>query len=429
MHLSIEEYGQKIKWPKTNTKLVENISNQWKKTLGIRQEPFTIDNQNYIRSSAVTGFVTIDKINIEIKPKFLNDIPESNTWRQVLWNILIFNNSNSIAILSESLISKAISKNSILDLIGWVFLNEIRQLKSGIPRSYITQENELKTLRGKLDIRKIISLAINPHGLHCIYDEYTDNIFVNQLFKWACTILSQNVESSHLSGLLNQELIFFKDITFNPFPSLEKTKRIKLPSQYKHAEALLTISILLLENHNVEYNFGNFKNFGFLWNSHEVYEDFLYKILKICISHFNNKNMILIKEKQTTLATSISNVNKIIQKPDYIIKENTNNIFILDAKYKYLEYDELTNKHKNPKKEDVNQMLVACFFEECKHGILIYPGNSKTGTKVHSFMVNHVGNPKYIHVLYINLEVMVDFKNYKILSKEIYDQLLIVQNM
>ena len=93
------------------------------------------------------------------------------------------------------------------------------QLKHGLSREYILEIDNLFVLRGKIDLRESIQLRThNDHGLTCIYDELSENHYMNQILKSTilCLIHDGSVERNNKIELKKSFLFFSKVATLDP---------------------------------------------------------------------------------------------------------------------------------------------------------------------------------------------------------------------
>jgi len=88
------------------------------------------------------------------------------------------------------------------------------QLKQGLTREYIGKQENLSTLRGKIDLRESMLLKMgNDHRLACCYDELSENHYMNQIMKSAalCLIYSRDVEPKNKAAL-KKSILFFSEV-------------------------------------------------------------------------------------------------------------------------------------------------------------------------------------------------------------------------
>lgn len=88
-------------------------------------------------------------------------------------------------------------------------------LKQGLYKKYKNLDDDLSTLKGKIDVQKSISLIVqNKRKLNCEFDELTVDNELNQIIKATVKILifAKEVKSSNKKGL-KRSLLFFNEIS------------------------------------------------------------------------------------------------------------------------------------------------------------------------------------------------------------------------
>ena len=95
-----------------------------------------------------------------------------------------------------------------------------RQLKQGLHREYITHNDDLAVVRGKIDIAGTIRNRINcVRRIACEFDELAENNIFNRIIKTTVLLLleSDEVETKYKSRL-KQEMLFFSEVdVVDPF--------------------------------------------------------------------------------------------------------------------------------------------------------------------------------------------------------------------
>ena len=89
-----------------------------------------------------------------------------------------------------------------------------QQLKQGLYREYITINEDLSTLRGKVDITSSIKLKMQRKPMiACEHDELSENNRFNQIIKTTANMLIRqpSVSSEHKAEL-KKEMLFFSDV-------------------------------------------------------------------------------------------------------------------------------------------------------------------------------------------------------------------------
>ena len=88
------------------------------------------------------------------------------------------------------------------------------QIKRGLERQYITREEALSTLRGKVEVNASVkTLALRKKQLVCAYDEFSLDAYPNQVIKTTMTVLLRSNISGKRKKELRKLLVFFDAVS------------------------------------------------------------------------------------------------------------------------------------------------------------------------------------------------------------------------
>lgn len=101
------------------------------------------------------------------------------------------------------------------DLFAALLTKDIgRLVKRGLHRNYVLHNEELATLRGKVDIGSTVKTRLaRRHTLVCEYDEFSDNILLNQILKTTIVTLLRLGDIQPVNRVALKKLaLFFGDV-------------------------------------------------------------------------------------------------------------------------------------------------------------------------------------------------------------------------
>ncbi len=152
------------------------------------------------------------------------------------------------------------------------------QLKQGLYREYILQEEELFVLRGKLNIQGTIRNKIqHKQKLSCEYDELSENNLLNQVLKTTMKILvrQKTVKQEH-KVVLKKNLVFFDNVD-EIEPGLIKWDRIRYQKNNQSYRMLMNVCYLVITGLILSTEKGEVKLATFLDDRamHSLYEKFI----------------------------------------------------------------------------------------------------------------------------------------------------------
>ena len=152
------------------------------------------------------------------------------------------------------------------------------QLKQGLYREYILQEEELSVLRGKLNIQGTIRNKIqHKQKLSCEYDELSENNLLNQILKTTMQVLvrQKTVKQEH-KVVLKKNLIFFDNVD-EIEPGQIKWDRIRYQKNNQSYRMLMNVCYLVITGLILSTDKGEVKLATFLDDRamHSLYEKFI----------------------------------------------------------------------------------------------------------------------------------------------------------
>lgn len=301
--------------------------------------------------------------------------------------------------------------NDAYNLLGRVFSYGISKLiRSGFHRSYIPQEDELHTLRGKINVQESINKQSSQRNkLVCNYDEYsTDDIF-NQILNYTISALIKNPNvDKRIKHELKKQKMFFVGID-EIAPTKINRKRILFNRNNITYKLLISIAIMLYDNTSINEEDGKqvFKDFLREEHMQTVYEKFL---LNFYAMHLNKSKYRVYAPKFTWLKSKdiedkwddIGDADDLMPelRTDIVIENKKDNIqFIIDAKY-YKEAMVISHRSQSKKfrRDHISQVFTYMAnspFEGKKRGALMYPTvvdvlDAQSNTKVGYIFVRSI---------------------------------------
>ena len=251
--------------------------------------------------------------------------------------------------------------------------------------SYLEKEEEIGTLRGRIDFSKYASnyYTGRAHVLPCVYDSLEINNLYNQIIKYTAKILLQHTNNEKLKELLF-EITWILDEVDDSFVTSVDCTRVVVSPLNDNMQVILNYCKMFLSGMSIKTDENDMDIFALLIPTEQLFEDFLFGFVN---EEFSNEPDIIRIEsqgdkhgKQVALARSFNTKAKPIDafrlKPDIYIHKMSNDI-ILDSKYKVIyskkEANEYDHKQSGVSISDVYQMLAYTVKLDVKTCHLLYP--------------------------------------------------------
>ena len=356
---------------KDNTK-----DNFIKKDIFDSLEKFVLENEKtaqYLKITTKNGFgkvlqaqnyvgviQTKDGTTIEILPKIKNATTEKS--KDILIKMLKTLKNSPFKNLSVANLKS--SKIPLFEIFISMFLEELTVLvRNGIKSDYISKEENLKFLKGKLKISEQIKYnTIHKERFFVQYEEFISNRVENRLIKTTLQFLYNKSKLNKNQQRIREFLFVFDEIEISHNIKTDFSK-IKLNRQMKdYEQVLLWCKTFLFENSFSPYK-GNDIAFALLFDMNLLFESFVYSYLK------KSSNFQYIKSQDKTHHLAYENgIGRFRLKPDIVINGGK---IIADTKWKILSEDKAYN---GVLQDDMYQLYAyGTKYDNCEKMYLIYP--------------------------------------------------------
>ena len=379
--ISLFEYEKKSKRDENKNIKLENKDLEIIEKYYSKQ--FDILANNNIRAKQFCGVCQIRKNTIEVLPKIFSknkNFENLKKEKKLIFKGLLFMLSNTKKLkITDTEISKlSKSENSIFEIFIHLFSKNLLELLiKDYKKNYTQKEENLNFLKGKLNFIKNIKYNfVNKAKFYCEFEEFEENILMNQILKSCVRKLLRFTKSNENFNLLRKCDFIMGDVDFIKFQNPKVCDRViftRLNNEYKK---VFELAKLLLFGNSPKIHNDNFETFSFMFDMNKLFEEFIFEILK------ENKSVFKINNIQSeNPRLSIFNEedekkrNSFQLKPDILInvkeigKEKTAQI-ILDTKYK-----KISKKEKNygVSQSDIYQIFTYSKYYKSKRNILLYP--------------------------------------------------------
>jgi 5-methylcytosine-specific restriction enzyme subunit McrC len=339
-------------------------------------EKFVLENEKtaqYLKITTKNGFgkvlqaqnyvgviQTKDGTTIEILPKIKNATTEKS--KDILIKMLKTLKNSPFKNLSVANLKS--SKIPLFEIFISMFLEELTVLvRNGIKSDYISKEENLKFLKGKLKISEQIKYnTIHKERFFVQYEEFISNRVENRIIKTTLQFLYNKSKLNKNQQRIREFLFVFDEIEISHNIKKDFSK-IKLNRQMKdYEQVLLWCKTFLFENSFSPYK-GNDIAFALLFDMNLLFESFVYSYLK------KSSNFQDIKSQDRTHYLAYENgIGRFRLKPDIVINGGK---IIADTKWKILSEDKAYN---GVLQDDMYQLYAyGTKYDNCEKIYLIYP--------------------------------------------------------
>lgn len=294
---------------------------------------------NVLKSQQYCGILNVEDKDYYLLPKIADNNDKKNL--DIFIYMLMY--AYNIKLENEDIASCKNEKHNILEVFIQMFASNLfKEFKRGVYREYITEQDNLTTLRGKYLINENLKFNHIKNKIYCEYDEFSMDNQLNQFFLYAVKRLLKYTKNKKL--LKQCELVLdeaeYKTFDINNLHVHFNRLNNRFKDSFEFALLLLNKSIPLFAKDK--------KSFAFLFDMNMLFERFVGKMIK--------------ELEPATLLQSCDTYGDLILKPDIIVKD-----LIIDTKYKKL------GAKNDIKRDDKFQMFVYGKNYHITNTMLLYP--------------------------------------------------------
>ena len=202
------------------------------------------------------------------------------------------------------------------------------QLKRGLGKEYISQTEDLSSLRGKIDIAESIKTqSMLRKKLICTYDDFSVNSTMNRIIKSTVELLLKADIAKSRKKELRKLMVFFADVT--PIDLYSVNWNLQYNRNNQSYQMLISICYLVVKGLLQTNTDGTTKLMDFLDEQRmcRLYEKFILEYYK---KHYP-KLTVSASHIPWALDDGIGDMLPVMQSDIHFQKENT--VLIIDAKY------------------------------------------------------------------------------------------------
>lgn len=326
-----------------------------------------------LRARAVVGVIAAEGCFLEILPKIdvseTGDGQDAAIRRQLIHMLAI---ALEVKIDVGSLTELDLQRESLLEILISIFVVKLANaVRQGIPRSYVGQTDDLRALRGSMDVvRQFTRHAVNPSKLACRFDERSPDIALNQIMKAATTRLRRVSRSNRNQRRLQNASFAYADISEVPTHRLA-WDRVQLDRTNSRWRELVSLARLLLSGRFQTSTEGESIGFALLFDMNVLFENYIGQLVRRALRGSGLR--VSVQGGRLYCLTEEETGRKVFQtKPDILIKRGSEVIHVIDTKWKRIS-SRLDDPKRGVSQADVYQMMAYGQIYKAERLTLLYP--------------------------------------------------------
>lgn len=355
------------------TRAQADILTNQKARLGF--EVFKFVNGSAVAAQQYVGVCQIGDLTVEVLPKI--DVEVCHVRKNLVAMIAA---TVDLAIKDGGMAYVGTQSHCILEILIKLFSEKLfEQLRRGLVRRYETREENLSVLRGRLDVVQQMRVNIgNPERLYCRYQEFLEDIPLNQVFKAAIRLLLKVTRQVSSQRLLAELLLMLDSVSDVPVAKLawQEVHFDRMNERYRPSYKLAE---LFLRNMPPDVTGGRHEGFSLFFDMNVLFEEYIGKTVQRVMRDSGVKVSLQGKGgNQRYVARDSKGSGAFAMKPDIVGVRDGSYEWILDTKWKMLSHDEW---REGVAQADLYQMYAYASCYDCPKVMLLYPHHHELGSE------------------------------------------------
>ena len=345
-----------------------------------------------LKAQNLVGVVVAGDASCEILPKVDREASDDAPMlrRQLIGMLAV---AHDLPIADDAATMLDTQHHTVLEILIARFCALLGEaVRRGVPRFYVAHADDLPALRGRLDVgRQFTTLAANPQRLACRYDEFSEDIALNQVMKAAVARLARLARSTANQRALAELALVYADVNAVPAAVLRWDAIVPDRSNARW-QGLVRLAKLILGDRFQNSAHGAADGFALLFDMNALFERYVEKLLGLMAPAYGwrltaqgGARRCLYPEDESDALFSTS--------PDLQLTRDGHIGAVLDTKWK-----RLADPSRDPKMDvsqsDIYQLMAYAQLYACERLVLLYPhhGGLASQLPIHHRLARRDGN-------------------------------------
>lgn len=339
------------------------------------------DQRHALRARGVVGVISAEGCSLEILPKIDVDATEGSTEergeiRKRLVHMLAV--ALDLKIETGRLTDLAWQQETLLEILIRIFCDKLTEaVRRGMPRRYLPQEDDLRALRGTLDLpRQFTRHVANQSRLACRFDELSEDIALNRIMKATVTHLSRMARSAANLQRLRELAFVYADVSAVSVSALAWSE-VVIDRTNRAWRDLFGMAQLFLRNRYQTTSTGSGQGTALLFEMNTLFEEYVGRQVKRALAGTEFEAML--QGGRLYCLTSQEDGRGAFQtKPDILIFRGAEVVHVIDTKWKRISA-RIDDRKQGVSQSDIYQMMAYAHLYKAPRLTLLYPHHGSLG--------------------------------------------------
>lgn len=340
---------------------------------GFRGAPVLEIRGGSLRAGGVVGVVVAGDHSLEILPKIdvqgnVDPAAVQTAIRARLVHMLEVARKLKIATGPQA--DLGLQRHTVLEILIRVFCDRLSDaVRRGMPRAYVAREDDLPSVRGRLDmVRQFTRHAANPGRLACRFDDLSSDIALNRIVKAAIEHLTRMARSAANQQRLRELAFVYADIASIPISALPWGNVVLDRTNHAWREIFVMAEMFLRQQHQTTSQ-GNVRGTALLFDMSALFEEYVGQLVRQALA---GTGLRVTLQGGHRYCLKVGEKGFFLTQPDILIRDGTRTVHVIDTKWKHIKQLGDDPKH-GVSQADVYQMMAYAHLYKALRLTLLYP--------------------------------------------------------
>lgn len=334
-----------------------------------------------IRARGVVGILAARDCSLEILPKIEVAGGESvNHQNAAIRKRLIHMLAVALNLKIDlgSITELAWQRETLLEILVRIFCDKLTEaVRKGMPRCYIEQEDDLRALRGGLNVpRQFTRHAVNPSRLACRFDDLSEDTALNRIMKATVAHLSLTSGSLENQQRLRELAFVYADVA-QIHPSALRWSDVVIDRTNRQWQDLLGMAKLFLQGRYQTTTGGEGQGTALLFEMNTLFEEYVGRLISKAL--VGTEFSVALQGGRLFCLAEETIERKLFQtRPDILISRAGKVTHVIDTKWKRIS-SRIDDAKQGVSQADVYQMMAYAQLYRAPRLTLLYPHHPGLG--------------------------------------------------
>lgn len=340
-----------------------------------------VNGRNELIAQQVVGVIAAPGCSLEILPKIDNATDEKDeTVRARLVSMLDV--ALGLELGHGQALAMARQNHTLLDILIRLFADRLlAEARRGLPRAYLSRQEDLPALRGRLDVvRQFTHHAVRPDRLACRFDSLAPDTPLLRIMKACVSMLRRHARTLATQRRLDELRFLLAEVSDVPVTALPWSD-VRIDRTNHRWEMLCELAKLFLKRkwQRTDHDAKAGQGITLLFAMNDLFEAYIATLARRALRN----GPLAVRSQGGFLSCLVEeDVGRhcFRTKPDVLIERNGETVMLIDTKWKLIGRNP-EDRNRGVSQSDIYQMMAYARLYACRDIMLLYPHHVALGHK------------------------------------------------